>query len=293
MIKLIKGVFTMESLIGRANILIEALPYIKAFFGKIIVIKYGGKAMIDEKLKHSFAQDIVLLKYIGIKPVIVHGGGLQISNVMKKIGKKVEFINGLRTTNNETMEIVEMVLGGRINSEIVSLINHHGARAVGLTGVDGDLIEATETTKGSLTGEATKINSEIIKTLEENGFIPVIAPIGIGEHGKRYNVNADLAASKIATTLAAQKLIILTDIKGILRDIKDSNSLIPTLKVEEIDILIKDGCITEGMIPKINACKKAVSSNKVDKAHIIDGRIPHSILLELFTDEGIGTQIIR
>lgn len=282
----------MESLIGRANILIEALPYIKTFFGKIIVIKYGGKAMIDEKLKHNFAQDIVLLKYIGIKPVIVHGGGLQISDVMQRMGKKVEFINGLRTTDTETMEIVEMVLGGRVNSEIVSLINHHGAKAVGLTGVDGGLIEATETTKGSLTGAATKINSKIIDTLDENGFIPVIAPIGIGEGGKRYNINADWAASEIATTLSAQKLIILTDIKGILKDINNPNSLISTLKVEEIDMLIKDGCITEGMIPKINACKKAVSSNKVDKAHIIDGRIPHSILLELFTDEGIGTQII-
>ncbi|MEW6096643.1 MAG: acetylglutamate kinase [bacterium] len=283
----------MESLISRANILIEALPYIKTFFGKIIVIKYGGKAMVDEKLKHSFAQDIVLLRYIGTKPVIVHGGGLQISDVMKKMGKKVEFVNGLRTTDTETMEIVEMVLGGRVNSEIVSLINHHGARAVGLTGVDGGLIEACETSKGSFTGQTTKIKPEIVETLDDNGFIPVIAPIGIGEDGKRYNINADMAASEIATTLSAQKLIILTDIKGILRDIKDVNSLISTLKVEEIDTLIKDGCITEGMLPKINACKKAVSSNKVNKAHIIDGRIPHSILLELFTDEGIGTQIIR
>ncbi len=291
--KVVKGVFTMESLISRANILIEALPYIKTFFGKIIVIKYGGKAMVDEKLKHSFAQDIVLLRYIGVKPVIVHGGGMQINDVMKKMGKKVEFIDGLRSTDAETMEIVEMVLGGRVNSEIVSLINHHGARAIGLTGVDGGLIEACETTKGSLTGQATKIHPEIIETLDKDGFIPVIAPIGIGEDGKRYNINADIAASEIAFTLSAQKLIVLTDIKGILRDIKDPNSLIVTLKVEEIDMLIKDGCITEGMLPKINACKKAVSSNKVDKAHIINGRILHSILLELFTDEGIGTQIIR
>jgi len=283
----------MESLIKRANILIEALPYIKTFFGKIIVIKYGGKAMIDEELKHGFAQDIVLLKYIGIKPVIIHGGGMQISHVMEKMGKKVEFINGLRTTDTETMEIVEMVLGGRINSEIVSLINHHGGRAVGLTGVDGGLIEANETTKGSLIGRVTNIKPEIIETLDEDGFIPVIAPIGIGGGGKRYNINADLVSSEIAITLSAQKLIILTDMKGILRDIKDPNSLISTLKIGEIEPLIKDGSITEGMIPKINACKKAVSSNRVNKAHIIDGRIPHSILLELFTDEGIGTQIIR
>jgi len=283
----------MESLIDRVNILIEALPYIKTFFGKIMVIKYGGKAMIDEKLKHSFAKDIVLLKYIGAKPVIVHGGSPQISEVMKKMKKKIVFINGLRDTDAETMEIVEMVLGGRINSEIVSLINHHGASAIGLTGVDGELIEASEIIKGSRTGEVTKINAKIIETVNENGFIPVIAPIGIGKDGKRYNINADLAASEIAIALSAQKLIILTDIKGILRDIKDTDSLITTLKVEEIETLIKEKGIIEGMIPKINACRKAVSSNKVEKAHIIDGRMPHSILLELFTDEGIGTQIIR
>lgn len=282
----------MESLISRANILIEALPYIKTFFGKIMVIKYGGKAMVDEKLKHSFAQDIVLLKYIGVKPVIVHGGGPQISDVMEKMGKKAEFINGLRTTDTETMEIVEMVLGGRVNAEIVSLINHHGAPAVGLTGVDGELIEACETTKGSRTGQATNINAKIIETLDEQGFIPVIAPIGIGEEGKRYNINADEAAAQIAMALSAQKLILLTDTKGIFRDRKNPNSLISTLKVGEIDRLIKDGSVTEGMIPKINACKKAIISNKVDKSHIIDGRIAHSLLLELFTDEGIGTQVI-
>lgn len=283
----------MESLIERANILIEALPYIKTFFGKIIVIKYGGKAMEEEKLKHIFALDIVLLKYIGIKPIIVHGGGPQISEVMKKMGKEIVFIDGLRYTDAETMEIVEMVLGGRVNAEIVSLINHHGAAAIGLTGVDGKLIEACERTKGSHMGVATKINSKILETLDENGFIPVIAPIGVGENGKRFNINADLAAAEIAITLSAQKLIILTDIKGILRDIKNPDSIISTLKVEEIDTLIKGKDITEGMIPKINACRKAVSSNKVGKAHIIDGRIPHSILLELFTNEGIGTQIIK
>lgn len=289
----------MESLISRANILIEALPYIKTFFGKTIVIKYGGKAMVDEELKHCFAQDIVLLKYIGTKPVIVHGGGVQINQVMKKMGKEVEFIDGLRVTDTETMEIVEMVLGGRINSEIVSLINHHGASAIGLTGVDGELIEACQTTDGSntsgrgLTGQVSKINPKVLETLDESGFIPVIAPIGAGKDGKRYNINADLVAAEIATTLSAQKLILLTDIKGILKDIKDPYSLISTLKIEEIDPLINAGCISEGMIPKINACKCAIGSNKVDKAHIIDGRIPHSILLELFTDKGIGTQIIQ
>ncbi|MFH1563124.1 MAG: acetylglutamate kinase [Nitrospirota bacterium] len=289
----------MESLINRANILIEALPYIKTFFGKTIVIKYGGKAMVDEELKHCFAQDIVLLKYIGTKPVIVHGGGVQINHVMKKMGKEAEFIDGLRVTDIETMEIVEMVLGGRISSEIVSLINHHGAQAVGLTGVDGALIEACQTTDGgstsgrNLTGQVTKINPRILETLDESGFIPVIAPIGVGTDGKRYNINADTVASEIAITLSALKLILLTDIKGILKDIKDPNSLIPTLRVEEIDLLINEGCISEGMIPKINACKSVISSNKVDKAHIIDGRIPHSILLELFTDKGIGTQIVK
>ncbi|MDI6735104.1 MAG: acetylglutamate kinase [bacterium] len=283
----------MKSLIERANILIETLPYIKTFFGKTIVIKYGGKAMVDEELKHCFAQDIVLLRYIGAKPVVVHGGGVQINQVMKKMGKKAEFIDGLRVTDIETMEIVEMVLGGRISSEIVSLINHHGAQAVGLTGLDGKLIEACQTTDGSLTGQVTKINPRVIETLDENGFIPVIAPIGTGTDGKRYNINADTVASEIATTLSALKLILLSDTKGVLKDIKDPNSLISTLKVEEIDLLINDGCVSEGMLPKINACKCAISSNKVDKAHIIDGRIPHSILLELFTDKGIGTQIIR
>lgn len=283
----------MESLIERANILIETLPYIKTFFGKTIVIKYGGKAMVDEELKHCFAQDVVLLRYIGAKPVVVHGGGVQINQVMKRMGKKAEFIEGLRVTDLETMEIVEMVLGGRISSEIVSLINHHGAQAVGLTGLDGELIEACQISKESLTGQVTKINPRVIETLDENGFIPVIAPIGAGSDGKRYNINADTVASEIATTLSAQKLILLSDIKGVLKDINDPGSLISTLKLEEIDLLINDGCISEGMLPKINACKKAISSNKVEKAHIIDGRIPHSILLELFTDKGIGTQIIQ
>lgn len=286
----------MENLITRAEILIEALPYIKGFSGQTTVIKYGGAAMVDEGLKKGFALDVVLLKYIGMKPVIIHGGGPQITSIMAQLGKKAQFVDGERVTDKGTMEVVEMVLAGRINKEIVSMINLGGARAVGLSGVDGNLIQATKHTPLSsgedlgLVGDITRINPEIIEAIDGEGFIPVIASLGVGEDGTRYNINADLAAGSLAAALAAIKLIILTDTRGVLKDHDDDDSLISTINLSEIEGLIKEGIISGGMIPKIKACKTGLEGG-VRKAHIIDGRIPHSILLELFTDEGIGTQI--
>lgn len=284
----------MKKAIKKVNVLMEALPYIKSFFNKTIVIKYGGQAMIDENLKYSFASDIVLLRYIGMKPVIIHGGGPQITRVMERMGKKTEFVDGLRVTDKETMEIVEMVLGGKISTEIVSLINQNGGQAVGLSGVDGRLIKAQRSLSNKVehTGEVVEIRSELLEVLDNAGFIPVIAPIGIGEDGERYNVNADTVAAEIALAIKAHKLIILTDVKGILQDINDAGSLISTINVSEIKNLIRDRVINKGMIPKILSCQKAVVGN-ISKAHIIDGRIPHSILLELFTNEGIGSQIVK
>lgn len=283
----------MQDLILRVNTLIEALPYIKEFYGKSIVIKYGGAAQTSELLKHSFAQDIVLLKFIGMKPIVVHGGGPEITHIMKKMGKSSEFIDGKRVTDEGTMEIVEMVLSGKINKEIVALINHHGGQAVGLSGTDGTMIEAKKLHEDlGLVGEVQSINTKIINTLDEAGFIPVIAPVGIGEDNKKYNINADTSAAAIAVALNAHKLIFLTDTPGILRNANDINSLISTIRINEIDDLIKTGVVHGGMIPKIEAVKEAVISG-VDKAHIIDGRIPHALLLELFTSAGIGTEVIK
>ncbi|OIP43797.1 acetylglutamate kinase [Candidatus Desantisbacteria bacterium CG2_30_40_21] len=283
----------MKDLILRVNTLIEALPYIKEFYGKTLVIKYGGAAMTDESLKHSFAQDIVLLKFVGMRPIVVHGGGPEITNIMEKMGKSSEFIDGKRVTDEETMEIVEMVLSGKINKEIVALINHHGGNAVGLSGTDGTMIEARKLHESlGLVGEVQAINPQIINTLDEAGFIPVIAPVGIGENSKKYNINADTSAAAIAVALNAYKFIFLTDTPGILRDANNMDSLIPTIRVNEIDDLIKTGVVNGGMIPKIEAIKEAAISG-VDKAHIIDGRLPHALLLELLTNAGIGTEVVR
>ncbi|MBU0700027.1 acetylglutamate kinase [bacterium] len=282
----------MKDLILRVNTLIEALPYIKEFYGKTLVIKYGGAAQMSESLKHSFAQDIALLKFVGMKPVVVHGGGPEITHIMKKMGKSSEFVDGKRVTDDETMEIVEMVLSGKINKEIVALINHHGGQAVGLSGTDGTLIEARKLHEDlGLVGEVQAINPQIINTLDEAGFIPVIAPVGIGEDNKKYNINADTSAAAIAIALKACKIIFLTDTPGILRNYEDTNSLISTVHVNEIDDLIKDGVVKGGMIPKLTAVKEAVLSG-VSKVHIIDGRLPHALLLELFTDAGIGTEVV-
>ncbi|HIE30650.1 TPA: acetylglutamate kinase [Candidatus Poribacteria bacterium] len=294
----------MKTLIEKADVLIEALPYIRAFYGKTMVVKYGGKAMEDETLKHSVMQDIVLMKYVGMNPVIVHGGGPQISEMMKRLGKEANFIQGLRVTDRETVDIAEMVLAGTINKEIVSLINQHGGKAVGLCGKDANLIQAqkhfAKLTSDSgeqimadigFVGDITSVNSKIIRVLETEGFIPVIAPNGVGEDGQTYNINADTVAGEIAAALQAEKLIILTDTRGILRDKNDENSLISTLDISEAEELIQDGVIETGMLPKVEACITALNAG-VEKTHIIDGCISHSILLEIFTEQGIGTEII-
>lgn len=291
----------MKSLVGKANILIEALPYIRNFYGKTFIIKYGGSAQVRKDLKNAFAQDVVLLNYIGIRPVIVHGGGPKISSIMEKMGKKPEFIQGQRFTDNETMDIVEMVLGGLVNKEIVSLINSHGGKAVGLSGKDGGLIKAkrkllrTHTEKGEgrvidlgLVGEVTDVDTQILMSLEKEGFIPVISPIGVGPEGETLNINADSVAASIASALKAEKLILLTDVPGIM-DKKDK--VISTLAEQQIKRLIDDGTIAGGMLPKVQACLRAVYGG-VSKTHIIDGRVPHCLLLEIFTKRGIGTEIL-
>jgi acetylglutamate kinase len=290
-------------ILEKAKILISALPYFRDFYGKVMVIKYGGHAMVDEELKLAFAKDIVLMKYVGIKPVIVHGGGPQISQMMERLGLKPVFIEGQRVTDEETMNVVEMVLVGTVNKQIVSLINQVGGRAVGLSGRDGDLIQVEKMTIYKYTGEdrppeiidigrvgkVKKVNPEVLFTLLEREFIPVIAPVGVGEDGQAYNVNADLVAGALAGALQAEKLIYLTDVEGV----KDAEGkLISTLKVSEVEELISSGVARGGMIPKLKSARKAISQG-VKKVHIIDGRVPHSLIIELFTDEGLGTQILE
>jgi len=285
----------------KAKVLVEALPYIRRFYDKTIVIKYGGSTMEEERMKRSFALDIVLLKYIGIHPVIVHGGGPQIGEMLTKIGKKSQFIEGMRVTDEETMNVVEMVLVGKVNKEIVNLINQHGGKAVGLSGKDGRLItakklkltksrgkgERPEVIDIGMVGEVKSINPGVIEALEKENFIPVIAPVGVGEEGETYNINADLVAGKIAGALRAEKLILLTDVEGIL---DKRQRLIPTLDVKTAKGLLAQKVISSGMIPKVSCCLSALEDG-VAKTHIIDGRVEHAILLEIFTDVGIGTQI--
>ncbi|MDD5457670.1 MAG: acetylglutamate kinase [Candidatus Margulisbacteria bacterium] len=275
--------------IEKAKVLLEALPYIQKFSGKTVVIKYGGSAMEDEKLKESVITDIVLLKYVGINPVIVHGGGIEITEWLKKVGIESKFIDGQRVTTKESMEVIEMVLSGKINKSIVNLINSAGGKAVGLCGKDAQLIEAKKYTEQDLglVGEITNINADIIKILEESGHIPVISSIGFDKQGNSYNINADYAATDIAIALQAEKLIVLSNVDGILD--KDKN-LIKQLTQVEIKQKIKDTTISGGMIPKVNSLLKAIE-NGVHNVHIISGVIEHSILLELFTDYGIGTMI--
>lgn len=291
----------MKRLIEKANILIEALPYIRNFYGKTFVIKYGGAAQVDERLKDSFAQDVVLLNFIGIRPVIVHGGGPKISEMMKRMGKEPSFVQGQRITDRETMEIVEMVLGGLINKEIVALINSHGGKAIGLSGKDGGLIRAKkkllrksaasgeeEVIDIGLVGEVESVEPGILNTIEKDGFIPVIAPIGVGKDGSAFNINADYVASAVASSLKAEKLILLTDVPGI----KDKKEVvISSIGRKEIKGLIDNGIISGGMLPKVQACINALNEG-VKKTHIIDGRVPHCLLLEIFTKEGIGTEIV-
>ncbi len=284
-----------------AHVLIESLPYIQKFQGKTVIVKYGGNAMTDDRLKHCFAQDIVLMKLVGINPVVVHGGGPQIGNLLEKLGKTTEFINGMRVTDRETMDVVEMVLGGLVNKEIVNLINQHGGRAVGLTGKDGDFIRARKINmqKNSLekaseiidlghVGEVASIDPAVVNMLSQSDFIPIIAPIGVGEDGRSYNINADLVAGKIAEVLKAEKLILLTNTTGIL---DKQNQLLTGLSISDIADLTADGTIAGGMIPKTHCATEALRSG-VKSVHIIDGRVEHALLLELFTDQGVGTLLV-
>jgi len=284
-------------LVQRAEVLIEALPYIRAFQGKTLVIKYGGAAMEQADLKEQFAQDVLLLRLVGIRPVIVHGGGPQIGALMKRLGRDSTFVGGMRVTDEETVQVVEMVLVGRINKEIVGLINLHGGRAVGLSGKDASLLRARKRLHrmpdGSqvdigLVGEVESVNPEPIRLLEEAGFIPVIAPVGVGARGETYNINADLVAGDVAAALLAEKLIHLTDVAGINGE---DGRLISTLTKREAERLIKAGVIDGGMLPKVESSLRALTGG-AQKAHIIDGRVPHAILLEVLTKEGIGTEIV-
>jgi acetylglutamate kinase len=285
-----------------AHVLTEALPYIQRFRGKTVVIKYGGNAMVDEDLKSGFARDVVLMKTVGINPVIVHGGGPQIGSLLQRLGKESEFVQGMRVTDTETMDVVEMVLGGLVNKEIVNLINRHGGSAVGLTGKDGDLIHARRLQMRSNApelevpeiidighvGEVESIDASVVDMLVHGNFIPVIAPIGVGKDGLSYNINADLVAGKMAEVLKAEKLILLTNIEGLL---DKQGVLLTGLDTKRVDELIADGTIHGGMLPKIGCALDAVKSG-VGSAHIIDGRVPHAVMVELFTDQGIGTLIM-
>ncbi len=286
----------------RAHVLTEALPYIQRFHGKTIVIKYGGNAMVEEVLKSSFARDVVLMKAVGMNPVVVHGGGPQIGKVLERLGKKSEFVQGMRVTDRETMDVVEMVLGGLVNKEIVSLINQHGGKAVGLTGKDGGLIRARkmmlnknaadeklppEIIDLGHVGEVQGIDPRVVAQLDAGAFIPVIAPIGVGEDGQTYNINADVVAGKLAITLKAEKLVLLTNTSGVL---DKQNKVLTGLSVKEVNGLIADGTISGGMLPKVRCALDAVLSG-VKSAHIIDGRVEHAVLLEIFTDEGVGTLV--
>lgn len=292
----------MQHLIGKANTLMEALPYIQRFAGKTFVIKYGGHAMADERLKESFALDVIMLKSLGINAVIVHGGGPQINETLKRYGIVSEFVRGMRVTDHETMAVVEMVLVGQVNKEVVGYLNQHGGKAVGLCGKDGTLLLAKKLLQelpgenGTLeqvdigyVGDVVKVNTDLIKTLEQGGYLPVIAPVGVGLEGESYNINADVVAGRVAAALNAEKLILLTDTPGVLD--KDKK-LIPKIKVAQIHGLVENESITGGMIPKVVCCAEALRDG-VRKSHIIDGRMEHSVLLEIFTDVGIGTEITK
>jgi len=294
----------MKESVAKAKVLIESLPYIREFNNKTVVIKYGGHAMVDEELKKNFALDVILMKYIGINPVIVHGGGPQINRFLEKMQITSNYIQGMRVTDGETMDVVEMVLVGKVNKEIVGLINHCGGKAVGLSGRDGDLVQARklkleikpddpartpELIDLGRVGEVTCVNTDILNTLDQQDFIPVIAPVGVGEDGQAYNINADLVAGAIASELNAVKLILLTDVEGV----KDrSGDLVSTIRKDEVEDLIESKVISGGMIPKVRCCMSALD-NGVAKTHIIDGRQEHAILLEIFTHEGIGTEIVK
>ncbi|MDT7043112.1 acetylglutamate kinase [Candidatus Nitronereus thalassa] len=296
----------MEKLIKKADVLIEALPYIRTFADKTIVIKYGGAAMTKDDLKDGFAEDVVLMKYVGLNPVIVHGGGPQINDMLSRLGIQSTFKRGVRVTDQATMDVVEMVLGGKINKEIVTLLNQHGGKAIGITGTDAGFMvckpfSAKSWSQGmsqdsqsqadedyGFVGEVEKIDPQMITRLQQENFIPVIAPIGVDRKGMRYNINADLVAGAVAGALKAEKLLVLTDVKGI-RDA--ANRHVSTLSKKDVERMVKKGTISEGMLPKVRSCLIGIEAG-VQKAHVIDGRVPHAILLEIFTDKGIGTEIV-
>lgn len=295
----------MKDAVEKAGILIEALPYIRKFYGKTVVIKYGGHAMINDELKQAVIKDVILMKLIGINPVIVHGGGPEITDMLNRLDIPSQFVGGCRVTDPATMEIVEMVLVGKINKEIVALINRHGGRAVGLSGKDANLIQAVRKLGRSVdsdgnesmldigfVGDVGKVNPDIIQTIISEGYIPVVAPVGVGAEGESYNINADYVAGEIAIALKADKFILLTDVEGILEDCNNKDSLISELKLAKVDDMVQRGVISGGMIPKVECCVQAVKGG-VTTTHILDGRIPHSILLEIFTDRGIGTMVVR
>jgi acetylglutamate kinase len=290
----------MQKLIEKASTLMEALPYIKRFSGKTIVIKYGGHAMADEQLRKSFALDVILLKYIGINTVVVHGGGPQINETLKRYGIVSQFVKGMRVTDAETMGVVEMVLTGQVNREVVGYINQHGGRAAGVSGKDGGLLVcekmlqevrqedgSTEKVDIGFVGDVVEVNPALLVALEKGGFIPVIAPVGVGRDGESYNINADLVAGRVAAALNAEKLILLTDVSGVKNK---EGELLSSIPLAEVPALIDDGTVTGGMIPKVTCCTDALAAG-VKKAHIVDGRIEHAILLEIFTNVGIGTEI--
>ena len=299
-----KGDGSMTKPTETAAVLIETLPYIQQFAGKTVVIKYGGNAMVNAELKQSVIQDITLLKYVGMRPVVVHGGGPEITNFLTQLGRKSTFVSGLRVTDEDTVSVAEMVLVGKINTEIVSLLNRFGAKAVGLSGKDANLIVAKKHLaqvheKGQITtvdigfvGDVEQINTDILNTLLDSGYIPVIAPIGVGRDHESYNINADYVAGEVAGALGAEKLIMLTDVEGIYRDYKDKSSFISTLSLADAQQMIKEGSIDGGMIPKVETCIRALQGGTA-KTHIIDGRQPHSILLEIFTEQGSGTQVVK
>lgn len=299
-----RGVDEMTKPLDTAAVLIETLPYIQQFAGKTVVIKYGGNAMVNAELKQSVIQDITLLKYVGMRPVVVHGGGPEITNFLTQLGKKSTFVSGLRVTDEETVSVAEMVLVGKINTEIVSLLNRYGAKAVGLSGKDANLIVAKKHLaqvheNGQVTavdigfvGDVEEINTNILNTLLDSGYTPVIAPIGVGRDNESYNINADYVAGEVAGALGAEKLIMLTDVEGIYRDYKDKSSFISTLTLADAQQMIKEGSIDGGMIPKVETCIRALQGGTA-KTHIIDGRQPHSILLEIFTEQGSGTQVVK
>ena len=278
----------------RAKVLVQALPYIQKYAGKTVVVKYGGNAMINNDLKDAVMSDIVLMQLVGINVVLVHGGGPEINAMLKKIGKESQFVGGMRVTDEETIDIVQMVLAGKVNKDLVQLLEHHGGRAVGLCGLDGGMLTAEKlrSNEGDLgyVGRIVDVNTDIIIDATRNGYVPIISTVAGGENGEVFNINADVAAARIAAKLDAIKLILMTDIRGLLRDKDDENTLIPVVNVSEVPSLKNQGIISGGMIPKIDCCVEAVRRG-VNRAHILDGRIPHSILIELFSDEGIGTML--